>query len=405
MDLIIGEGITGSSIKSYLSKLNKEYKVWAESKGSLESDLEIMAKDAEHIYISPGCRINEPPYSLLDKSKIKTDIEVFLKEKKIKNVIAITGTNGKSSLVNLLVHALRKLGFNSFGLGNNEVPPLNLINEIENDDWVIFELSSFQLSWMQDFFPFKVAAITSFTPDHLNWHLDLDDYKKSKEKIFKKSIVNFAPYSFQTKENHYSWPSTYLEVIKEASESELDFLLNKSFAKGPMLICLYQALKILAELNFKEKDIFDALADWRPEPYKYEVMSKFGVNWINDSKATNIDAALAAFDCLDEDKKTIAILGGLSKGQDLSRLKLIDKKASLIFAIGSCAKEIKDIFGEKAFHVETIEKCFEEMINIKNIDVVILSPACASLDQFKGYKHRGEVFKKLVNDFKGFAHE
>ena len=404
MDLIIGEGLTGSSVASYLQRMNKPYIIWAESKKDQYIDLEIISKNADHIYISPGCRINERPYSNLDRKKIKTDIEVFLNNIKTKNVIAITGTNGKSSLVSLLEYGFKKLGLNSFSLGNNEKPPLDFMDKINNDDWVILELSSFQLAWMQNIFPFKIAGITSFTPDHLNWHLDIKDYQVSKEKIFKNSIINFAPISFKTQKNHFEWPSSYQEVLMNATENEKLFL-NNSKAKGPMIICLYQALKIFKKLDFKEDLIFKILSDWAPEPYKYESIYKNKINWINDSKATNVDATLAAFDCLDENKNIFCILGGLSKGQDLSRLKMIDKKASLFLAIGTAAKEIKNIFCEKAICVETIDAAFEEIKKHQKPDIVILSPACSSLDQFKNYKHRGDVFNELVNKFNEFSYE
>jgi len=231
----------------------------------------------------------------------------------------------------------------------------------------------------------------------------LKDFLNCKDKIFSSAHYCLAPTDFSSNYNTIVWDTSY-EI--DSTRSFL-FLENKRLGPAPskvigspLLIPAHQVLQTLCLLGFDLQTSLQGLASWEPLPHRFEKMMLDDVEWINDSKATNVGASLTAFSCLPACKGlTYAIMGGLAKGQDLSPLTQLLSQVDKFFLIGDSSVDLKEILGSKAEIVDTLPKFFEKLGSYPKPARVVLSPACASLDQFDNYKHRGQTFFKEVCDY------
>ena len=330
---------------------------------------------------SPGIPPTNP---LIKKAKnLISELDFYYNPKTFQ--IWITGTNGKTTTTQMTNFLLE-----NSEMGGNIGIPLGRLDK--NKIWVI-EVSSFQLFYTKKAKP-NIFVILPIKEDHISWHGSFEEYKKAKlsplKRMSKRDIV-IMPKELDTK----------TDAFKILYENENDLIkyfdIKKTEFQPPFLLDELLAKAVYKILYFKEK----SLKNFNIDPHKLEKIkdSKNRI-WIDDSKATNIDATLNALKRY-KNKKIHLIIGGDDKGQNFEDLfKYMQKLNIILYIIG----EKREIFINLAkeynipfFDCYTINKAVKKIDkNLKENEIALLSPACASLDQFKNYKKRGEEFKKCI---------
>ena len=339
-------------------------------------------------------------------------------------IIAITGTNGKTTTTSLCGYLFNECGVKSFTAGNIGLAFSEIVLSTNISEYVSLEVSSFQLDLIDTFKP-KVAMILNITPDHLNrYENSVEKYAKSKLRIFENQDENdflilnkdseLLNQYFKNAKSKLFYFSTinkvsdgcYLEdqTIKYARNNKVEFSCNISdiFIQGEHNIQNAMAVIIAAKIfNLENEKILSALKSFKGVEHRLEMIRKIeGIKFINDSKATNIDSVIVALKSFND--PIFLILGGQDKGNDYTVIeKLVLDKVKKIYAIGSSADKVFNFFHKK---VKTeIKKDLDDVVNAaiseaRDGDIVLLSPACASFDMFDNYEHRGKVFKEIVNN-------
>lgn len=339
------------------------------------------------------------------------------------NLIAITGTNGKTTATTLCDYLFNECGVKTYTAGNIGVAFSGIALEAKPDEFVALEVSSFQLDLIDTFKP-KVAMILNITPDHLNrYENSIDKYAASKLRIFENQdaddylILNKDSELLNKYFKRSKSPVLFFSTTKKVSngcyldgenikyvrndKDEFSCKVSDVFIKGEHNIQNAMAVIIAAKIfNLDNNKILEALRTFKGVEHRLEIVREIdGVKFINDSKATNIDSVIVALKSFND--PILLILGGLDKGNDYSMIEdLVIDKVKKIYAIGASADKIFNYFHSK---VKTeIKKDLNEVVNsaiseARDGDIVLLSPACASFDMFDSYEHRGKVFKEIVN--------
>jgi len=355
---------------------------------------ESLIADTKLIVLSPGVPNDSAALKIAKTHKIPVISEIELGFRLVKcPIVAVTGTNGKTTVTTLIGEILKKKFKRVFVLGNIGKPFCSHVLEVKKDDVVVLEVSSFQLEHIDRFRP-KVAVVLNFTPDHLDWHKDLEKYLCAKKRIFlNQSPDDYAVLNADDEAVKSMAASTRAQVIyfskmmkKESGLSEL----NHNFLA---------ALVTAKIFGMKKEEVLPIFEKFKGVEHRLEfVRSIDGVEFINDSKATNIDSTLWAFDNIK--RPIILIAGGRDKGSDFIKIRHIMKeKVILLITLG----EAKDKMLRALKNVLPTKEAgdLSEAINLakqmsKKGDCVLLSPMCASFDMFENYEQRGMVFKDLV---------
>jgi len=333
---------------------------------------------------SPGI---PPTHPLIKKAKnLISEFDYFYKSAPFQ--IWITGTNGKTTTTQMTYHLLKK---HNADIGGNIGIPLAEMRKDANF-WVI-EASSFQLHYTKYAKP-NIFIILPLKEDHTSWHGNFEEYIKAKlsplKRMNERDVV-IMPKSFDTKTKAF-------KILYENENDLINYFgfKNHSF-KVPFLLDELLSKAVYKILFFKEKN----LKNFKIDPHKLEEIKDFAKRiWVDDSKATNVDATLNALKRY-KHKKIYLILGGDDKGQDFTPLfKYMNKLNIKLFIIGKNTL----IFEELSKKYEIPHKISKELTHAVNSintihssdSIAILSPACASFDQFESYKQRGEIFKNLV---------
>jgi len=380
--------------------------------------------DCEMMVVSPGVPITAAVLNIARERNIKLISEVELAYEFCKGkIIAITGTNGKTTTTSLCGHVFNNCGFKTYIAGNIGLAFSEVVLDVEENDFVALEVSSFQLDLIEKFKP-AVSMILNITPDHLNRYDDnLEKYAASKQQIYKNQDENdylilngsnetVLKYLEDHKSKSYFFSHNveqnfgcYLdnEEVIFRSEGNEKFRCSRSdiSIRGEHNLANAMAVIIAAKINDLDNDkIVDALQTFKSVEHRLELVREIdGVNFINDSKATNVDSVWYALRSFDE--PIFLILGGQDKGNDYEQIKkLIIEKVVKIYAIGSSADKVFNFF-HSSVKVE-IKNSMNDVITsaineAREGEVVLLSPACASFDMFDNYEHRGQVFKEAVN--------
>jgi UDP-N-acetylmuramoylalanine--D-glutamate ligase len=405
------------NLKEYIKLIKKE-RIAYETGGHSEK---VYACDL--IVVSPG--VPSDSKVILEAGKrgkrIISEIELaynFCKG----NIIAITGTNGKTTTTSLCEHVFNKCGIKTYAAGNIGLAFSEIVLAIKQNEVVSLEVSSFQLDLIDKFKP-KIGMILNITPDHLNrYENKLENYINSKLSIYKNQdkedylILNkdnaatlnsiIEPKSrifyFSLKEGVDNGCYCSMDNIyyKEDGRELFKCSLGNINLKGEHNYANAMAVIIAAKImGLDNNKIKGALGDFQGVEHRLEFVREInGVKFINDSKATNIDSvwyALRSFN-----NSIFLILGGQDKGNDYNQIKeLVKEKVKKIYAIGSSADKIFNFF-HSMIKVE-IQPSIESAVAAANKearenDIVLLSPACASFDMFQNYEHRGKVFKEAV---------
>jgi UDP-N-acetylmuramoylalanine--D-glutamate ligase len=338
-------------------------------------------------------------------------------------IIAITGTNGKTTTTSLCGHVFNNCGYKTYVAGNIGVAFSEVVLDVKKGEFVSLEVSSFQLDLIDNFKP-AAAMILNITPDHLNrYENSIEKYSLSKQRIYENQdtkdflILNKDSQSVMNYLSKHKSKSFYFSLSEEQNDGcfysggEVVFRLNgkESFrcSRNDINIRgehnLANAMSVICTakvFNLDNAGIIKGLQTFESVEHRLELVREIdGVKYINDSKATNVDSVWYALKSFDE--PILLILGGQDKGNDYEQIKdLVLQKVKKIYAIGSSAEKVFNFFHHDV-KVE-LEKTLEDAVKsssreaIKG-DVVLLSPACASFDMFNNYEHRGKVFKEAVS--------
>ncbi|KTC94336.1 UDP-N-acetylmuramoyl-L-alanine--D-glutamate ligase [Legionella erythra] len=435
--LVAGLGKTGQSIARYLKRRNEPFIAFdtrTQIEGLADFHSEFPGVDVflgqmpatvyphlKAVITSPGVSLEEPFLKQATACGIPVygDIECLVREITAP-VIAITGTNGKSTVTMLVGEMAKAAGLRVAVAGNIGNPVLDLLDDgIHYDVWVL-ELSSFQLDLTHSLAA-KAATILNITPDHLDRHHTMTAYTESKQRIYRQAdllIYNredkaTAPLAYDAGRISFGLdkpePGQW-GIINDGKESflacgdELILAVDKLHIKGTHNWQNALAACALAKaLGIGREAMVTVLTTFAGLPHRCQwVRTLQGVDWINDSKGTNIGATQSAISGIGGaiQGKIVLIAGGLGKGADFTDLRQpVSRYVRSMVLIGTDADKIDKAVGDlvPVLHAASLD---DAIIQAKNQaqagDVVLLSPACASMDMFRDFNHRGELFANLV---------
>lgn len=385
------------------------------------------AFDCAMIVTSPGVPSNSYPIVEAAKRNIKVISEVELASLFCKGkIIAITGTNGKTTTTSLCAHLLNESGLKAYSAGNIGLAFSEIADQVKENEFVALETSSFQLDHIETFKPL-ISMILNITPDHLDrYDESFEKYAAAKLAIARnqdngdviiinaddagtpaEKIQGFAgKFSFSLAERQMN--GAWLEEGKlfYAAEGKAQAVCAASdlYIKGEHNIANALAVIIAAKkLGVSNEKIAAAFRSFKGVEHRIEFVREYkGIKFYNDSKGTNVDSVWYALRSFEQ--PVYLILGGKDKGNDYSRIKEpVQKVVKKIYAIGSSAQKVYDYFSPfvAVELISTLEDCvIKGSTEAGPGEVVLLSPACASFDMFENFEHRGEVFKKAVMELK-----
>ena len=411
----------GQVKSNYREILEKHNIKWEEGNHN-----EAIILGADEIIKSPGIREDAPIIKKIKEKGIPVISEIEFAGRYAKGIkICITGSNGKTTVTNLIYHILKKAGLNAAMTGNVGNSFASAVAEGSYDYYVI-ELSSFQLDGMYEF-KADIAILLNITPDHLDrYEYKLQNYIDSKFRVTqnqkkedfliywdgdpiiktelgrKKFEMTLLPFSDEIKEGMTAYIENDDLIIDYQSKTNL-MTIHDFALKGRHNTYNSMAAAIAGKiLNIRKEVIRESLADFKGVEHRLEpVITVCGINFINDSKATNVNSTWYAIECMEDN--IIWIVGGVDKGNDYSELfPVVKKKVKAIVCLGKDNRKIIEAFKDK---VETIVETtsMEEAVRssyylAKKGETVLLSPACASFDLFKNYEDRGRQFKQAVRN-------
>jgi UDP-N-acetylmuramoylalanine--D-glutamate ligase len=448
--LVLGAGVTGKSVARFLESRGAKITLTDDhSEGAIKPDA-VVLKDYEAVVISPGWRQDHPLVVEILNSSIEMlneiDIAWNLRSERApgQKWIALTGTNGKTTTVEMTAAILQAAGIKAVACGNVGDTVIDAVDRDDAYDVLVLELSSFQLHWAKQAH-FEAAAILNIADDHLDWHGSFDAYADAKFSILDRTetaILNADDGPVVVRANRFLGRKVFFSLNTPAP-GEIgvveELLVDRAFVADPQqaaMICelvdiiptvphnvsnALAAAGLARALDVPHEDIQKALRDFRPGRHRIEtVYENNGVTWINDSKATNPHAAAAS---LMSHLSVIWIAGGLAKGADMEPLiQRAGGRIKVAILVGADrqlieAALIKDAPDVPRIMIDTpddyvrggVSNSLMEAIvaeaakHAVSGDAVLLAPACASMDQYISYADRGDRFAQAVK--KVIAHE
>ena len=396
--LIFGYGITGKAVETFFKVKSKEYLIYDDNENViLDIKKELLFDDSQidlidEIVISPGINPSHKQIKNFETKKIITDIDLFSREFQGK-FIGVTGTNGKTTFVNLLTDFLISKGINAVACGNVGVSPLSI--NFEDKDFAIVELSSFQLYYASDV-KADFGIFLNFHSDHLDWHKDEKEYKKSKLKLltFLKSdenlVTGFNTFAKKPLEN----------ILNIPIDKGKDELLMKNYdfddLSFPIDTCL-AFIKIIEKLNINLDEGYEYLKKEVYSEHRFEFVESInGTNFINDSKSTNFHSMSVATSRV---KNALLIMHGITKNIPEDEINISGEiKKILIPKNMNIDIDVPDCEIVKLDSILSLETYLAA--EYQNFDTVLFSCGGSSFSDFKDYKDRGLFFKKIVSNLK-----
>ena len=433
--LVIGLGVTGIKSSLYLNSQGAVVKAIDEGSvagatGLKETTVEICERkvelkdllDADAVIVSPGIRINMKAGVI--KEAIEQGVKVyrdtdFFAQYIDEKIIAVTGTNGKSTVVTLLSDILREAGKKVFLGGNIGRPIAEYLIEGTLADYLVLELSSFQLE-TKEFLKPNVALVLNITPDHLDRYEDFMDYAKAKMNIAVNqdggdmTLINLSDEASNNMYDEKSYESdkvtfsidpaitgasVYLDGDKIVTKNNSYDISERKIQGRHNLENIVAAVAVADYLGADKKSVEEVIKNFKGLRHRMElVRTVSGVEYYNDSKATNVGSLESALKGLD--KKEIIIAGGVAKGGDFTPLKaLVGAKVKALVLVGMDKDKINDAVGSatETYLDETLEGAVRRAYLLASPgDKVMLCPGCASFDMFKNYEERGDAFTAEV---------
>jgi UDP-N-acetylmuramoylalanine--D-glutamate ligase len=385
---------------------------------------------ADMIVLSPGVPHTLEPLRLARERGIEVIGEVELASRFIRApIVAVTGTNGKTTTTELLGRMLAASGLRVFVGGNIGNPLIEIVDRDAELDVIVAEISSFQLDTAETFKP-HVAVLLNITPDHLDRYPNLPAYAASKRQIFKNQAeedfavchgndplvqqqcvsIRSRILTFLTRPPEHNGigqgaiitPRQIAVVLPGMAQGRID--LSQCCLIGPhnrenIAAAALAALATGAELAGVQK----AVDQFQCLPHRLEPVATIrDVQYINDSKATNVDAVIRALECFE--RPVILIMGGRNKGYDFSALQAhVSRRVKQLIVLGEAGPEIEAALGRAPINGSERAKDMAQAVALAYAgagagDTVLLSPACASFDMFGSYAERGDTFKRLVKE-------
>jgi len=379
------------------------------------------------IVVSPGVPVDAPP---LVQARSLGEIvigEVELAAHFLPGpIVAITGSNGKTTTTTLTGEIMTAGGFPTLVGGNIGTPAISLAERAKPETVIVLEISSFQLETIQTFRP-KVSVVLNVTPDHLDRHRTFEIYVDAKARIFENqqgsdfAVLNADDptcvamaqrtraqvfwFSRQKEVEQGAWVRGGNVVFRDAKGQREILQVSEIPLKGAHnLENVLAAVCAGVLMGCQPERIREAVRGFKAVEHRLEFVATIrGVDYYNDSKATNVDATIKALESFPANIHLI--LGGKDKGSDYTVLNdLLRKRVKRVYTIGAAAAKIESQIvsskngGPEVIHAETLENAIRKANAVAQPgDVVLLAPACASFDQFKSYEHRGKVFKEIVH--------
>jgi len=405
----ISEQQTEESLKKeFLEEI--KHNAWAfECQGHTEPFLQ----DSDIVVLSPGVSITSQVAQWANNHEIPLLGEIeFAYQFCSKPVIAVTGSNGKTTVVTLIGEVLKKAGLRPIVCGNVGYPFSDYVLDLQDKNYVVLEISSFQLesvltaqqiesiSSRHEYFRLKgfqphIAVFLNFNQNHLDRHKDLEEYWKAKMNIFLNqdkrdfAVLNLHDERIKAQFSRINSEVRFFEPSKKNGQRQ-SYDANQS-----------AACEVANILDIEEKIVYSSLESFQGLEHRLEWVRQIdGIDFINDSKATTVDAC---FWCLSQvDRPIVMICGGKDKNLDFSRiLQAVERKVKTMFVIGESRKKLKQTFER----VIPVEECDELEMAVQKArararkgDCVILSPMCSSFDMFQNFEHRGRMYKDIVNN-------
>jgi UDP-N-acetylmuramoylalanine--D-glutamate ligase len=443
--LVAGAGVTGSACARALEKRGSLVTIVDEKVSELEGFTVITPERVNFshfdlLLVSPGWREDHPVVLAARAARIalinEVDLAWSLKAPGQK-WLALTGTNGKTTTVELTAAMLRSGGLTAIACGNVGTTVIEVVESAEQYDYLVLELSSFQLHWLEDA-EFISSAVLNIAQDHLDWHGSFDAYATDKLSILDKSmtaILNSQDGEIVTRTAHWQGRKVFFS-LDTPSPGEIgvveELLVDRAFVADPQEAAMFcelvevtptvphnvsnalAAAGLARTVGVSHEAIRTAITEFAPGRHRIEtVLVQEGITWINDSKATNPHAASAA---IMSALSVIWIAGGLAKGAQMGELvERIKSRVRVAILIGEDRELIAKELSEHAPAIEILRidtpsqyskggddnSLMETVIRAAKEraisgDTVLLAPACASMDQFISYGDRGDRFRTAV---------
>jgi UDP-N-acetylmuramoylalanine--D-glutamate ligase len=373
---------------------------------------------------SPGIKIPADVIDACEQAHITIAGEIEIASRLVQGkIIAVTGTDGKTTTTTLIHHILTLAGFTSHLAGNVGFPLIELAGKTKPDHWLALEVSSYQLETVRRFRPY-IAVLLNIAEDHIERHGDMRTYIRMKSRIFDNqretdhAVVNFDdPLSLQA----FGQAVSILHGFSLAGPIpkgawRLDGALMSDEPEGAKEVVNTSELQLLGDHNHSNmlaailacrlagvsiEAIGLAAKEFRSLPHRIEKIGEIdGVEWINDSKATNVHSTISALKVFD--RPIVLLLGGYEKGLDLTDLiPLINRHVKHVILLGATRNRFRKELRESGYTAITLRKTLQEAcLAAQGIalpgDIVLLSPASSSFDQFRDFVDRGETFRKWV---------
>ncbi len=434
-DLVVGLGATGLSIARYLRRSDIDaafFDTRAEPPGidevrELYPDADVMLGDLRmpsgigRVIASPGIPDTHPLLAGARKTRLEiiSDIELFAREANAP-YIAVTGSNGKSTVTTLLYHFCRAAGLDVRAGGNLGQPALDLL-EGDAPDIYVLELSSFQLHRTHQL-PADVSVLLNVSPDHLDWHSSESEYRETKYRIYreaKSAVVNRADPTAAERTRHLDTVLSF--GMDEPLDGHYGLRVDDGMtylARGETLLMSTEELALIGCHNqanalaamaagelagIDVNSMLEVLCEFPGLEHRMQFVARSGsVDYVNDSKATNVGAAVASIDSIEG--SLVLVAGGDGKGGDFAELgAALENKLRAAVLIGKDAQAIADALDTvmPVYFATDMNDAVEQASRYAEAgDTVLLAPACASLDQYRNYEERGDAFAKAVGGLK-----
>ncbi len=460
--IVYGLGVTGFSVADTLAELGATVFVIADKadeksldvldvlgvehlvgSSKVDSIIALESFGADVVITSPGIKPEDELLVTAQQTGINiwTDIDLAWRVRDKSGTasqwLCITGTNGKTTVTQLVEQMLHSAGIKAAACGNIGVPILDVVRDPANFEVLVVELSSFQLHYINEISPL-VSAVLNIADDHLDWHGSCEVYANTKGKIYNNTsvccvynVADTLTYQLMESSSNSSTAQAVGFTVNTPAPNEIgwveDLLVDRAFIDDPSVaeeLATLEDLKHIALVSphlisniaaasaiaraagVQPQEIASALREFRLDAHRIElVLEKNDVSWVDDSKATNPHAAAAALATFDS---VIWVVGGLLKGVDVSRL--VERYAKKIKAAIVIGLDREPVLTALALHAPET-KVFEVMVSADQVmtevvkiassmavagDTVLLAPAAASMDQFKDYADRGNAFAQAI---------
>ncbi len=381
-----------------MEKFPADFLAWAEQQGvrvEVGGHSDGFLSGSDLIVCSPGVRYDAPPLLWAREQNIKIWGEIELAFRFCpKPVIAVTGSNGKTTTVTLITEVLTAAGLRATLCGNVGIPFSDCVMDLAATDFVVLEVSSFQLETIERFRPF-IGVWLNFSQNHLDRHKDLDEYFTAKQRLFENQTArDFAVLNYGCQKLRLLAESLPAEVVffDHSGKPEEEKVSNPNWKA---------VLAVSRILDIPEEVALNVFRSFPGVEHRLEFVRNWhGVEFVNDSKATTVEAGRWALESID--KPIILLCGGRDKNLDYSVLsELVRKKVKKMIAFGEAKEKFFQTF-EAVVNLERTATLRDAVLCAQEAaaegDCILLSPMCASFDMFKNFEERGTVFKQIVHE-------